>query len=112
MVPKYIFLILSFLNLISLYNFQEPKTLIINGLIVTGKENESPFKGHIIISSSGRILDVIRETGTELNKLKSQYKDIETINTPDNENEKQILVMIERGYMPRSFFFLYVIITN
>ena len=84
MVAKYIFLILSFLNLMSLYNFQEPKTLIINGLIVTGKENESSFKGHIIISNTGKILDVIRETGTELNKLKSQYKDLEIINAEDN----------------------------
>ena len=84
MVSKYIFLILSFLNLLSSYKSQEPQTLILNGLIVTGKENESPFKGHIIISKTGKILDVIRETGTELNKLKSQYKDIEIINAEDN----------------------------
>ena len=65
---------------------QEVQTLIINGLVVTGKENQSPFKGHILISKAGKILEVIRETGDELNNLKSKYKDnnIEIIDAENN----------------------------
>ena len=84
MVYKYLFLILSIIIQLSFINAQKVKTMILNGLLVTGKENQAPFKGHILISKEGKIIDVIRETGIESNQLQSQYKDIEIIDAENN----------------------------
>ena len=57
----------------------------------TRKENQGYLKGHILISTAGKIIDVILETGLESNKLKSQYKDVEII---DAENT----IVIHKGF--------------
>ena len=65
-------------------NSQEIETLILNGKLVTGKEGLSPFIGHILIGKTGKIIDVIRETGTESLSLVTKYKNIEIINAEKN----------------------------
>ena len=66
-----------------LINSQDIKTIILNGLLVTGKQNVSPFLGHILIGKNGRIVNVIRETGSELNDLKEKYQNVEIIDAKD-----------------------------
>ena len=66
-----------------LINSQDIKTLIVNGLLVTGKQDVSPFLGHILIGKNGKIVNVIRETGFELNDLKEKYQNAEIIDAKD-----------------------------
>jgi dihydropyrimidinase len=65
-------------------NCQNIQTIIINGLLVTGKEGLEPYLGHILIGKNGKILNVLRETGSELNEIKEKYKDAEIIDAKDN----------------------------
>ena len=64
-------------------NSQDIKTIIANGLLVTGKQDVSPFLGHILIGKNGRIANVIRETGFEFNNLKEKYQSVEIIDAKD-----------------------------
>ncbi len=66
-----------------LINSEDIETLIINGLLVTGKNDVAPFLGHILIGKKGKILNVIRETGFELNELKEKYQNAEIIDAKD-----------------------------
>lgn len=81
---------MEFLNLLILLsnifiiNSQEIQTLILNGLLITGKEGLGPFNGHILIGKNGKIIDVIRETGTESISLKQKYSNIEIIDAENN----------------------------
>ena len=64
-------------------NCQNIQSIIINGLLVTGKESLEPYLGHILIGKNGKILNVLRETGKELNEIKEKYKDVEIIDAKD-----------------------------
>mgnify|MGYP002625334287 CR=1 FL=1 len=75
-------LILVLIQLI-LVNSQDIRTIIVNGLLVTGKQDVSPFLGHILIGENGKIVNVIRETGFELNELKEKYQNAEIIDAKD-----------------------------
>ena len=66
-----------------LVNSQDIRTIIVNGLLVTGKQDVSPFLGHILIGENGKIVNVIRETGFELNELKEKYQNAEIIDAKD-----------------------------
>ena len=79
MNSKLILLLIQFL----LINSQDVKTLIINGLLVTGKQGNSPFLGHILIGKNGKIVNVIRETGFELNDIQKKYQNAEIIDAKD-----------------------------
>ena len=72
------FLIVLLIQLI-IINSQDAQTLILNGLITTGLEGVESFIGHIIIGKNGKIISVIRETGTEANELKEKYQNSEII---------------------------------
>ena len=74
---------LLFLIQFVLFNCQNIQTIITNGLLVTGKEGLEPYIGHILIGINGKILNVIRETGSELNELKQKYQNIEIIDAKD-----------------------------
>ena len=76
MNSKTLFLLLIQLILI---NSADAQTLIMNGLIATGKEGLSPFIGHILIGKNGKIINVIRETGLESNLLKEQNPNVDII---------------------------------
>ena len=79
MNSKLILLLIQFL----LINSQDVKTLIINGLLVTGKQGNSPFLGHILVGKNGKIVNVIRETGFELNDIQKKYQNAEIIDAKD-----------------------------
>ena len=79
MNSKLILLLIQFL----LINSQDVKTLIINGLLVTGKQGNSPFLGHILIGKNGKIVNVIRETGSELIDIQQKYQNAEIIDAKD-----------------------------
>ena len=64
-------------------NAEDVQTLIINGLLATGEEGLEPFLGHILIGKNGKIINVIKETGTEANDLKEKYKNSEIIDAKD-----------------------------
>ena len=81
MNSKYI-LILLLIQLI-IINSEDVQTLIMNGLIATGKEDIEPFIGHVLIGKNGKIVNVIRETGIESNNLKQKYQNAELIDAKD-----------------------------
>lgn len=81
MNPKH-FLILLFIQLVIIIS-EDVETLIINGLIGTGKEEVEPFLGHILIGKNGKISNVIRETEVEVNILKQKYPNAEIIDAKD-----------------------------
>ncbi len=64
-------------------NSQDVKTIILNGLLATGKEGIEPFLGHILIGKNGKIVKVVRETGTDANELQQQYENVEFIDAKD-----------------------------
>jgi len=76
-------ILLIFLFQLAIINCQNIQTIIINGLLVTGKEGLEPYLGHILIGKNGKILNVLRETGSELNEIKENYKDAEIIDAKD-----------------------------
>ena len=65
-------------------NSQDAQTLILNGLIANGVEGVEPFVGHIVIGKNGKIINVIRETGTEGNDLKAKNPNSEIIDAKNN----------------------------
>ena len=81
MNSKYILLLL--LIQLVIIDTEDVQTLIMNGLISTGKEDIEPFIGHILIGKNGKILNVIKETGTESNDLKQKYQNAEIIDAKD-----------------------------
>ena len=60
-------------------NSEDAQTVIMNGLIVTGKEGLAPFLGHVLIGKNGKIINVIKETGSESNLLKEKYQNSDII---------------------------------
>ena len=76
-----ILIILIFQLIIS--NCEDVQTIIMNGLIVTGKEGVVPFIGHILIGKNGKIINVIRETGSESNLFKDKYQNSDIIDAKD-----------------------------
>ena len=75
-------LILLLVQLI-ITNCQDVKTIILNGLVATGKEGIEPFLGHILIGKNGKIIKVVRETGSDENDLKQKYDNVEFIDAKD-----------------------------
>ena len=76
-------ILILFLIQFVLVSSEDVQTLIMNGLIATGKEEFEPFLGHILIGKNGKISNVIRETGVEENELKLKYPNAEIIDAKD-----------------------------
>ena len=75
-------LVLILIQLV-IINSQDVKTIILNGLLSTGKEGIEPFIGHILIGKNGKIIKVVRETGSDANELKLKYENVEFIDAKD-----------------------------
>ena len=82
MMKSYLILMTVLLQFIIIIT-QDAQTVIVNGLIANGKEGFEPFLGHILIGKNGKILNVIRETGTEGNEIRKKYQNIEIIDAKD-----------------------------
>ena len=68
---------------LAITNCQDVKTIILNGLVATGKEGIEPFLGHVLIGKNGKIVKVVRETGSDANDLKQKYDNVEFIDAKD-----------------------------